>query len=339
MSFAVTNLGVPEQVVQLAKTQGQGARRLLLKAWTAYGATAALLALVLSLTLEPTIGFLALGCLCYLVPMQAGLVTLGFAGVRTQALGALLQPTGLAVAASGFALDGQLTGSEAMVATALSYLIPMAVYWKAIPKDAPDAKASGIRTLLRQGSKWQIPMVCQRLVQRSDIMIVFVLFGPAQAGVYSVASQLSELCFTIPRQAAGQAYHLVVNGHPVNMRRSTAVAAISSVATSMCVGIAGWAAIVAVYGQAFADARLIILYLLPGPILGSAALVCSEYYRAKRTFKPSAISSATGAFIALGASLGLSPFLGVVGVAIGSSLGWATYSTISLYALRAHIRH
>ena len=89
--FAVTNLGAGEQIVQITRDGNHSARRLLIRFWAAYAVVAGLIAVVL-LPVRPQLSVLTIGCLLYLIPIQASTVSASSGTVKSPPGGRSLRP-------------------------------------------------------------------------------------------------------------------------------------------------------------------------------------------------------------------------------------------------------
>lgn len=331
LSSALVNLGVAEQVVETTTSRRQvDPRRLLLGAWAAY----VVLGGAVTLALVPLAGqraeIVVLGCLCFTLFAQAGVVALGLSGVLSQAVGALLQPLALGLVAVLLAIDGVLTGPEAVAATVASYLCPLAVFWRAIPRP-PHSAAIGWRSVLRlfrSSVPWQLPALSLRVVQRADIIVVSVLVSSVVAGTYSVALQLSELILLVPRQVAGHCYHSSVMGRAFDLGRALWTATAAALLPAVAIAIAGGPAIVLLFGDEFRAAGTPLLLLLPGAVFASVALVMSHVFRGQGRLREAVVASGCGALTMLVGCGLLVPGLGANGAALASTASWAVFALV-----------
>lgn len=103
--YVVANLGIAEQVVELASAKGFSARRLLRRIWLWYvGVT--LVAAAGVVWIDSSFGWLMAGCLIYILFAQVNVVALGLSGVLVQAWGIVLQPLAVIVLTVAFFGDG-----------------------------------------------------------------------------------------------------------------------------------------------------------------------------------------------------------------------------------------
>ncbi|HET7534188.1 MAG TPA: hypothetical protein VFJ83_13640 [Nocardioidaceae bacterium] len=329
--FAVTNLGAGEQIVQITRDGNHSARRLLIRFWAAYAVVAGLIAVVF-LPVRPQLSVLTIGCLLYLIPIQASTVSIGFSGVMPDAIGALVQPLAVSAGVLLLSVDGGLTPHEAVGALAVSYLAPFYVYWRAVPARG-EARGVTLRDLGRatlDGARWQVPNLAMRIVQRADILAVFALAGPAASGRYSVAVQLAELCFLVPRQIANHSYHRLTVADSLDTRRAVMTTVVAATATAVPIGLLGGFGINLLYGEAFAAATGDLYILLPGTVVGSVAFLMFWVFRGKGRLRMSTISSLSGAFTLLVGCGVLIPRFGTAGAAVSCSVAWGVFAVVAV---------
>ena len=329
--FAVTNLGAGEQIVQITRDGNHSARRLLIRFWAAYAVVAGLIAVVF-LPVRPQLSVLTIGCLLYLIPIQASTVSIGFSGVMPDAIGALVQPLAVSAGVLLLSVDGGLTPHEAVGALAVSYLAPFYVYWRGVPARG-EARGVTLRELGRatlDGARWQVPNLALRVVQRADILAVFVLAGPAASGRYSVAVQLAELCFLVPRQIANHSYHRLTVAESLDTRRAVMTTMVAATATAVPIGLLGGFGIDLLYGEAFTAATGDLYILLPGTVVGSVAFLMFWIFRGKGRLRMSTISSLSGAFTLLVGCGVLIPRFGTAGAAVSCSVAWGVFAVVAV---------
>jgi len=329
--FAVANMGAAEQVVQIARDGDHSARRLLIRFWFAYALVAGLIAVVF-LPVRPELSVLTIGCLLYLIPIQASTVSIGFSGVMPDAVGALVQPLAVSAGVLLLSADGVLTPQEAVGALAVSYLAPFYVYWRAVPAREETRRVS-LRELGRatlDGARWQVPNLAMRVVQRADILAVFALAGPAASGRYSVAVQLAELCFLIPRQVANHSYHRLTVADSFDTRRALLTTMVAATATAVPIGLLGGFGINLLYGEEFSAATGDLYILLPGTVVGSVAFLMFWVFRGKGMLRMSTISSLSGAFTLLVGCAVLIPPFGTAGAAVSCSVAWGVFAVVAV---------
>lgn len=329
--FAVTNLGAGEQIVQITRDGNHSARRLLIRFWAAYAVVAGLIA-VAFLPVRPQLSVLTIGCLLYLIPIQASTVSIGFSGVMPDAIGALVQPLAVSAGVLLLSVDGGLTPHEAVGALAVSYLAPFYVYWRGVPARG-EARGVTLRELGRatlDGARWQVPNLALRVVQRADILAVFVLAGPAASGRYSVAVQLAELCFLVPRQIANHSYHQTTVAVSLDTRRAVMTTLVAATATAVPIGLLGGFGINLLYGEAFSAATGDLYILLPGTVVGSVAFLMFWIFRGKGRLRMSTISSLSGAFTLLVGCGVLIPRFGTAGAAVSCSVAWGVFAVVAV---------
>ena len=329
--FAVTNLGAGEQIVQITRDGNHSARRLLIRFWAAYAVVAGLIAVVF-LPVRPQLSVLTIGCLLYLIPIQASTVSIGFSGVMPDAIGALVQPLAVSAGVLLLSVDGGLTPHEAVGALAVSYLAPFYVYWRGVPARG-EARGVTLRELGRatlDGARWQVPNLALRVVQRADILAVFVLAGPAASGRYSVAVQLAELCFLVPRQIANHSYHRLTVAEQLDTRRAVMTTMVAATATAVPIGLLGGFGINLLYGEAFSAATGDLYIQLPGTVVGSVAFLMFWIFRGKGRLRMSTISSLSGAFTLLVGCGVLIPRFGTAGAAVSCSVAWGVFAVVAV---------
>lgn len=136
--------------------------------------------------------------------------------------------------------------------------------------------------MLRYGLKFHISILAGALMFRADLLVVNHFRGPAEAGVYSVATQFAMMLMLLPgviatllfprvtaeQDAGGQTTALVT--------RHTAFVMLLICLASIPISLV----LPALYGPAFADATVQLLILLPGVFLIGLESVLVQHFNA-----------------------------------------------------------
>jgi O-antigen/teichoic acid export membrane protein len=178
--------------------------------------------------------------------------------------------------------------------------------------------------MLRYGLKFHFSILAGALMFRADLLVVNHFQGPADAGVYSVATQFAMMLMLLPgviatllfprvtaeQDASGQTTALVT--------RHTAFVMVLICFASVPVSFI----LPAVYGPAFTDATVQLLILLPGVFLIGLESVLVQHFNAIGL--PPAIPLFWLLTLAVNLALvfALVPSLGARGAAVASSLSY-----------------
>jgi O-antigen/teichoic acid export membrane protein len=171
--------------------------------------------------------------------------------------------------------------------TASSVLVCAAVVWmigRVIAKQdegrAFSVDLALLRRMARYGVKFHVSVVASLLIFRADLLIVNHFRGEAEAGSYSVASQIAMLLVMLPGVIATLVFPRVTAAREVGagliMRATRHTSFIMLV---ICLAaVPGAFLLPLLYGRAFANASVQLLILLPGVYLIGVESVLVQHF-------------------------------------------------------------
>lgn len=225
--------------------------------------------------------------------------------------------------------------------TTASIVISIVIVWltaghvrRRQPAGRPRTDARLFASMMRFGLKVHAQTVASLLLFRVDLFIVKYFRGAAEAGVYSVASQVALMLMLLPGVIATLLFPRIAAERDERgalacrvTRHTTFVMLVVCLATVPAVF-----ALPLLYGASFADATMQALILLPGVFLVSIAGVLAQHFSG--TGLPVALPLFWVAALAVNTALNfaLVPAFGPRGAALSSSVSYAlVFALITLY--------
>ena len=196
--------------------------------------------------------------------------------------------------------------------------------------------SSLLRRMMRYGIKSHISILASALIFRADLLVVNHFRGPAEAGVYSVASQVGMMLMLLPGVIATLLFPRVTAEQ--DARGETTCVVTRHVALMMvlvCLATIPLSFLLpTLYGADFSDLRIQILILLPGVYLVGVQSVLVQHFNALGL--PSVIPMFWVATLALNIILliFLVPQFGARGAATASTISYATIFALNLLYFR-----
>ncbi len=194
-----------------------------------------------------------------------------------------------------------------------------------------------LRRMITYGLKFHISVLAGAIIFRADLLVVNHFRGPAEAGVYSVATQFSLLLMLLPSVIATLLFPRVTaeqdaRGETTSLvTRHTAlimlVCCLATVPVSFLLPL--------VYGPAFSDATTLLLILLPGVYLVGLESVLVQHFNALGLPRRIPVYWLVTLVINLVLVFGLVPRLGARGAAIASTLSYALIFCFVAWHFRA----
>ena len=194
-----------------------------------------------------------------------------------------------------------------------------------------------LRRMITYGVRFHISVLAGAIIFRADLLVVNHFRGPAEAGVYSVATQFSLLLMLLPSVIATLLFPRVTaeqdaRGETTSLvTRHTAlimlVCCVATVPVSFLLPL--------VYGRAFADATTLLLILLPGVYLVGLESVLVQHFNALGLPRRIPVYWLVTLVINLVLVFGLVPRLGARGAAIASTLSYALIFCLVAWHFRA----
>lgn len=216
----------------------------------------------------------------------------------------------------------------ALVATDLVIVVAGALYLRSVAP-ATDPGRSGTRTFMaaafRLGLRAYPVLLIPFLLIRSDILLVAVLRGAREAGIYSIAAQLIDLGLVLPATIAALVLPSLTttSDRAGVIRRSFRPLLLILVGLSIAMAAGGAVGIRLLFGASYAEAYPALLLLLPGFVCLGLEGLLAQYFAARGY--PAFITIAwLGAFaVNLVLNLVLLPRFGFLAAAASSSVGYA----------------
>lgn len=193
-----------------------------------------------------------------------------------------------------------------------------------------------LRRMMRYGIKFHIAILASALIFRADLLVVNHFRGPAEAGVYSVASQFGMMLMLLPGVIATLLFPRVTAEQ--DARGETTCVVTRHVALLMvfvCLAAVPLSLLLpTLYGAGFTDLSIQILILLPGVYLVGVQSVLVQHFNALGL--PSAIPTFWVATLVMNVILllFLVPPLGARGAATASTISYATIFALNLVYFR-----
>ncbi|MGV3636261.1 MAG: polysaccharide biosynthesis C-terminal domain-containing protein [Flavobacteriales bacterium] len=199
---------------------------------------------------------------------------------------------------------------------------------------------TGFMALLRQGGIGQVANLFQLMNYRAAYYLIEAFRGTAALGVYSVAMQLAEGSWLVPKSIGGVLYSKVSNLEEERRQVQLTVIMfkVAVVFGSLCTVVLILLPDLlysAIFGPEVRGFRPILLLIGPGLVAMSGSQVLSHYLSGTGRITYNLIGSGLGTVATLTVGLALVPVLGVHGAAITATVA---YSTSLIYQLIIFIR-
>jgi O-antigen/teichoic acid export membrane protein len=187
------------------------------------------------------------------------------------------------------------------------------------------ADAALLRRMITYGLKFHISVLAGAIIFRADLLVVNHFRGPAEAGVYSVATQFGLLLMLLPSVIATLLFPRVTAEQDAQgettwlVTRHTAlimlVCCLAAVPLSFLLPL--------VYGAAFSDATTLLLILLPGVYLIGLESVLVQHFSALGLPRAIPVYWLVTLVVNLVLVFALVPQFGAYGAAIASTVSYA----------------
>ena len=227
-------------------------------------------------------------------------------------------------------LRGSLDGLVKLnTATSIAVGIVVAALLIATGKKLLQSRWRGDAKLLRQmityGVKFHVSVLAGAIIFRADLLVVNHFRGPAEAGVYSVATQFSLLLMLLPSVIATLLFPRVTAEQDAHGETTMQVTRHTAVIMLVCCAAAVPVSFLLplIYGAAFADATVLLLMLLPGVYLIGLESVLVQHFNALGLPRRIPVYWLVTLVINLVLVFGLVPRLGARGAAIASTISYA----------------
>ena len=186
----------------------------------------------------------------------------------------------------------------------------------------PDA--SLLARMIRYGIKFHISILAGAIIFRADLLVVNHFRGPAEAGVYSVATQFGLLLMLLPSVIATLLFPRVTAEQDARGETTAQVTRYTALVTFICCLAAVPFSFVLplVYGSEFADATRLLLILLPGVYLVGLESVMVQHFNALGLPRIIPVYWIVTLVVNLVLVFALVPRLGAQGAAIASTISY-----------------
>jgi O-antigen/teichoic acid export membrane protein len=182
-----------------------------------------------------------------------------------------------------------------------------------------------LRRMITYGLKFHISILAGAIIFRADLFVVNYFRGPAEAGVYSVATQFSLLLMLLPSVIATLLFPRVTAEQDARgettwlITRQTAllmfVCCLAAVPMSFLLPL--------IYGSAFSDVTALLLILLPGVYLVGLESVLVQHFNALGLPRAIPFYWAVTLLVNLVLVFTLVPRFGAYGAAIASTVSYS----------------
>ena len=193
-----------------------------------------------------------------------------------------------------------------------------------------------LRRMIAYGLKFHVSILAGAIMLRADVLVVNHFRGPAEAGVYSVASQFGLLLMLLPGVIATLLFPRVTAEQDARGETTCQVTRYTTFIMFLCclAAVPFSLLLPVLYGDAFSDATRLLLILLPGVYLMGLESVLVQHFNALGL--PRAIPFYWVIVLVLNLILvfALVPRFGAQGAAIASTISYA--AIFALVALHFH---
>jgi len=182
-----------------------------------------------------------------------------------------------------------------------------------------------LRRMITYGLKFHISVLAGAIIFRADLLVVNHFRGPAEAGVYSVATQFSLLLMLLPGVIATLLFPRVTAEQDARGETTSLVTRHTALIMLACclAAVPGSFLLPWVYGAAFSDATMLLLILLPGVYLVGLESVLVQHFNALGLPRTIPLYWIVTLVLNLVLVFALVPRLGAYGAAIASTVSYA----------------
>src|SRR6185503_13499094 len=234
-------------------------------------------------------------------------------------------------------LDALVTlNTVTSIVVSLAVALLLALSARSLAQSKWHADISLLRRMITYGLKFHVSILAGVIMLRADLLVVNHFRGPAEAGVYSVASQFGLLLMLLPGVIATLLFPRVTAEQDARGETTCLVTRYTTFIMFLCcLAAAPFSLLLPVlYGAAFSDATRLLLILLPGVYLMGLESVLVQHFNALGL--PRAIPVYWVVTLVLNVVLvfALAPRYGALGAAIASTISYA--AIFALVALHFH---
>lgn len=200
-----------------------------------------------------------------------------------------------------------------------------------------ETRMKVLSILLRQGVYVQLANATQLLNYRLAYWLISKFQGTGMLGIYTVANQLSEGAWLVPKSLAVVLYSRISNTQVAERQRlltltflKTSMACATAVVLALLLAPDKWFQLA--FGPEVTGITPLIALLAPGILSMSASQAFSHFFSGTARNVHNLIGSALGLVSTVAAGLVLIPWLGLPGAAIAASCAYglnAVYQTVA----------
>jgi O-antigen/teichoic acid export membrane protein len=285
---------------------------------------------------------LAVGCYTTAQMVVGQVVDAWFADGRFRRGGVAAAVTSAGGLAGVLLASGAASAASLLLAQAGGTAVMMAAETRALRRGGllnwTPVSGNAVIGLLRLGAPTLGLSMGLVVVLRADRYVIGLTAGTAAVGVYSLAATLGE----IPRMlsaALGQMCMRDISlgrGAP-NLVRTTLLAVAATAVAGLLVVFAAWLFVVPLFGEAFGDARELLVVLVAAEMCFAPFVVASRGLIGGGWTTAAGVIGAAGAAGAIGVYGVAGSLGGAVGVAVGSVVLYAALSTVAWTLLRRRV--
>ncbi|HEY0723474.1 MAG TPA: polysaccharide biosynthesis C-terminal domain-containing protein [Pyrinomonadaceae bacterium] len=226
------------------------------------------------------------------------------------------------------------TAASVLVSIVIALLLVISA--KTLAQSKWRADVALLRRMITYGLKFHISILAGAIIIRADLLVVNHFRGPAEAGVYSVASQFALLLMLLPGVIATLLFPRVTTEQDARGETTCLVTRYTTfVMFICCIAAVPFSLLLPlVYGAQFYDATGLLWILLPGVFLMGLESVLVQHFNALGLPKAIPIYWVVTLAINLALVFTLVPRYGAQGAAIASTISYA--AIFGLVALHFH---
>ena len=234
-------------------------------------------------------------------------------------------------------LDALVTlNTAASIVVSLAVALLLALSARSLAQSKWRADISLLRRMITYGLKFHVSILAGVIMLRADLLVVNHFRGPAEAGVYSVASQFGLLLMLLPGVIATLLFPRVTAEQDARGETTCLVTRYTTFIMFLCcLAAAPFSLLLPVlYGAAFSDATRLLLILLPGVYLMGLESVLVQHFNALGLPRAIPVYWVVTLVLNLVLVFALAPRYGALGAAIASTISYA--AIFALVALHFH---
>lgn len=241
----------------------------------------------------------------------------------------------IVLALFGFGLDALVklnTATSILGSVVIAVLLVVA--GRKLVESQWRADAALLRRMITYGLKFHISVLAGAIIFRADLLVVNLIRGPAEAGVYSVATQFSLLLMLLPGVIATLLFPRVTAEQDKYGETTWAVAKHTAlIMVACCLAAVPFSFLLPlVYGRAFSEATTLLLILLPGVFLVGLESVLVQHFNALGLPRAIPVYWLVTLVVNLVLVFALVPQFGAYGAAIASTVSYALiFALVAFY--------